>query len=43
MAKKKYLIDSNENVSFLDHYYDKKLTKIFILVAFATYIKSYNY
>ena len=41
--KIKDLKDSNENVSFLDTYYDKKTNINYILAGFTRYIKAYNY
>ena len=39
----KELKDSNENVSFIDSYYDKKISKKFILAGFSRYIRSYDF
>ena len=40
--KIKELKDSNENVSFLDFYYDKKEFKKYIIAGFSRYIRAYN-
>ena len=40
--KIKELKDSNENVSFLDSYYDKNQFKKYIIAGFAKYIRAYN-
>jgi WD40 repeat protein len=41
--KIKELKDSNENVSFIDSYYDKKLSKKYIIASFFKYIRTYDY
>ena len=40
--KIKELKDSNENVFFLDYYYDKKQFKKYIIAGFAKYIRAYD-
>ena len=39
----KELKDSNENVSFIDSYYDKKISKKFIIAGFSRYIRTYDF
>jgi len=39
----KNINDSNEDTIFIDTYYDKKLSKIFIIACTSDYCKSYNY
>ena len=41
--KIKELKDSNENVSFLDSYHDRKINKKYIIAAFSRYIRVYNF
>ena len=41
--KIKDLKDSEENVTCLNSYYDKKLNKNYLLVGFSRYIKAYNF
>ena len=41
--KIKELKDSNENVSFVDSYYDKKISKKYIIASFSRYIRAYEY
>ena len=42
-TKIKELNDSNENVSFIDSYYDKKIYKKFIIAGFEKYIRAYDF
>ena len=41
--KKKEINNSNDNIGFLDIYYDNKLSKTFIVTGNEGYIKSYDY
>ena len=41
--KIKEIADSSESTSFIDTYYDKKLSNIFIITGNSNYVKSYDY
>ena len=41
--KIKELKDSNENISFIDSFYDKKICKKFIIAGFDKYIRAYDF
>ena len=41
--KIKELKESNENCSFIDSYYDKKISKRYILAGFSKYIRTYDF